>query len=477
VTTWTIRKKFAVAFAAIVLALGGAGTFSSVMMWRTSALMARIADQYLPEMRLATAFEREILNARIFFIYHVTIQKSGALNSGWEHYGKAKELMPQLMAHVAASPDLEFLRAPTAQLAADLDTYEISLRKILEAVKHHQNHGPAFTALIMEWARLGGNLVTTAGDLNRECAQRSVSSSHDYADQLSRGVVKMVVGSFLAGLLGMLGGWLLTRNLSRTLARTAKVLDETATQVASSSGQLASASNSQAQSASEQAATLEETSASCHEIGSMARRSAEHAVSMNSAMAQSLKASDTGIQTLETMMSAMNEVSAANQKMSKIIKVIDEIAFQTNILALNAAVEAARAGEAGMGFAVVADEVRNLAQRAASAAKDTAELISESVAKTGVGLQHVHGVEETMRTVAADSKRAKALADELSAGSAQQTQGIEQIAQALSQLEQVTQMVAAGAEESASASTELSTQSKSMKQIADDLVAMVGTAS
>jgi len=473
-TNWTIGKKFGAAFAATILVLGGAGALSTIVMGRSSTAMTQIAHQFLPETRLATAFEREILTARIFFIYHVTIQKPGALDSGWEHYQKARELMPKLSQQVSASSELAGLGKQTAALAADLEAYDVSLRKILETVKNHQNKGPAFTAFITEWARLGGKLVSSGADLSRLSSEQAEASSRTYADQLSDGAMGTTFACALAGMLGMVGGWLLTRNLSRTLAGSAKALREAAIQIASSSEQLASASNSQAQSASEQAATLEETSASCQEISCMARQSADHAVSLTSAMAESLKASESGIQTLESMMGAMNEVVSANQKMSKIIKVIDEIAFQTNILALNAAVEAARAGEAGMGFAVVADEVRNLAQRAASAARDTADLISESVAKTGTGIEHVGGVEKTMRTVAADSRRAKALADELSSGSAQQTQGIDQIAKALSQLEKVTQNVAAGAEQSASASTELSSHAGSMKQIADDLVGMVG---
>jgi methyl-accepting chemotaxis protein/methyl-accepting chemotaxis protein-1 (serine sensor receptor) len=195
---------------------------------------------------------------------------------------------------------------------------------------------------------------------------------------------------------------------------------------------------------------------------------------MASTVAQSQKASERGTVALERMMGAMNEVSAANQKMSKIIKVIDEIAFQTNILALNAAVEAARAGEAGLGFAVVADEVRNLAMRAASAAKDTSDLISESVAKTGTGLAQVESVAETMRSVAEDAVRARALAEELSTSSTQQSLGIEQIGRALSQLEGLTQHVAAGAEQTASAAMEVASEAAAMNKVADDLVAMVG---
>ncbi len=475
-TKWTIGKKLAAAFAAIIIALGSAGAISGVVMQHGSHAMTGISHEYLPEMRLATAFESEILNARIFFIYHVTIQKPGALNSGWDHFKKAQELMPQLNAQVAASPELQSLRKPTAELAGDLTAYEASLKDILEIVRTHRNRGRAFDARTKEWARLGGKLVTTAGDLRRVSMERALVSSSDGERTLSSGVFWTVAGCALAGLIGVLVGWALTRNISWTLSLLARALNEAAQKIAASSQQLASASIAQANSANQQASTLEETSASFEEISSVARKSASNAQSMTKAMAQSQKASESASETLDRMMGAMNEVASANKEMSKIIKEIDEIAFQTNILALNAAVEAARAGQAGMGFAVVADEVRNLAQRAASAAKNTAGLISESVTKTSAGLGHVGIVVETMRTLAEDYRRANALGDEVSSGSTQQTERIDQIARALSQLEQVTQQVTAGAEQGASSSTELSLHACAMNKIASDLLATVGTA-
>ncbi len=475
-TSWTIGKKFLAAFVAIIGILGGSGVLSALLMRRSSANMNRVAHQYLPEMNLASTFEGEILTARIFFIYHVTIQKPGALNAGWEHFQKVRALMPKLRAQLDESPDLENLRPQTAELGRDLDAYEVALRKILDAVQKHNNKGPAFTALLTEWAGLGGKLVTSARDLNRTAGGYAETSSREYAAELATGATRNTACSFVAGVIGMFGGWLLTRTLTRKLAGSAKALHEAAERIASSSAESSAAAEGRSRSANDQAATLEETSASCQEIGSMAHKGADHAASMASAMAQSLGASEEGTKTLATMMGAMKEVAAANQKMSKIIKVIDEIAFQTNILALNAAVEAARAGEAGLGFAVVADEVRNLAHRAAGAARDTSDLISESVAKTGAGLTHVGSVEQTMQGIAEDSRRAKSLAEELSYASTQQTQGIEQIAGALCQLEVVTQSGAAGAERSASSSTRLATEAGAMKGIADQLVALVGEA-
>ncbi|MEP7366645.1 MAG: methyl-accepting chemotaxis protein, partial [Acidobacteriota bacterium] len=170
---------------------------------------------------------------------------------------------------------------------------------------------------------------------------------------------------------------------------------------------------------------------------------------------------------------AMSEINAQSGKISKIIKVIEEIAFQTNILALNAAVEAARAGEAGMGFAVVADEVRNLAQRSSQAAKDTSALIEESILKSHEGKVKVDLVTSAIRRITDDVERMNTLVAEVGKGSGEQSRGVEQVAHALTEMEQITQRTAADAEESAAAAEELNAQATAMRSIVAQLRAMV----
>jgi methyl-accepting chemotaxis protein/methyl-accepting chemotaxis protein-1 (serine sensor receptor) len=236
-----------------------------------------------------------------------------------------------------------------------------------------------------------------------------------------------------------------------------------------------SSSQSLAQGASQQAASLEETSASTEQITSMTRKNAENSGAVASLMADAGGRVDVANRALDQMVMTMKEIDASSDKVSKIIKVIDEIAFQTNILALNAAVEAARAGEAGMGFAVVADEVRNLAQRSAQAAKDTAALIEESISHSKQGITRLDQVAEAIRSITTSAAEVKTLTDEVSLGSQEQSRGIEQIAKAVMQMQQVTQKTAASAEESASASEEMSAQAESMKQLAEQLQGIVGT--
>ncbi|MDE3196359.1 MAG: hypothetical protein KGN84_08440, partial [Acidobacteriota bacterium] len=177
---------------------------------------------------------------------------------------------------------------------------------------------------------------------------------------------------------------------------------------------------------------------------------------------------------LSEMVAAMGEIGASSEKISKIIRVIDEIAFQTNILALNAAVEAARAGEAGMGFAVVADEVRNLAQRSATAARDTAALIEGSISASQEGSSKVNDVASSIRAVAEEAGRIKALVDQVSLESEEQARGLGVIDRALVEVEQVTQRAAASAEESAAAAEELNAQSESLRKIVSHLGDLVG---
>jgi len=185
---------------------------------------------------------------------------------------------------------------------------------------------------------------------------------------------------------------IVVRNVSRGLRKVVTELSEGSHQVANAAGQVSAASQSLAQGSSEQAASLEETSASSEQINAMAQKNSENSRSAANLGTQSQQKFIQANESLHQTVVAMEEINTQSAKISKIIKVIDEIAFQTNILALNAAVEAARAGESGMGFAVVADEVRNLAQRCAQAARDTAALIEESIAKSSDGKTKVDQV-------------------------------------------------------------------------------------
>jgi methyl-accepting chemotaxis protein/methyl-accepting chemotaxis protein-1 (serine sensor receptor) len=258
------------------------------------------------------------------------------------------------------------------------------------------------------------------------------------------------------------------------LRRNAAEILEGSRQLAGASGQIASSSQSVAQGASEQAATLEETSSSATEITAVTRKNAENTRSMAGLMTETARLVEHANHSLDEMVQSMKEINGSSEKISRIIRVIDEIAFQTNILALNAAVEAARAGEAGMGFAVVADEVRNLAQRSAQAARDTALLIEESIAKSNGGSARLDQVAASIRQITSSASQVKTLVDEVDVGSQEQARGIEQIATAVGQMQQVTQRVAANSEQSAAAGEELSAQAQNLHTIVERLRGLLG---
>jgi methyl-accepting chemotaxis protein len=305
----------------------------------------------------------------------------------------------------------------------------------------------------------------------QDLAQASASSAGKSTSSTLITIALLLAGICVGG--GVL--WMV-RKANEALRTLAAKMAEGAENVSEAAAQVSRASQSLAEGATEQAASLEETSSSTEEIASITRQNAEHALQVAGLMQKTAQDAGAVNSSLDRMVEQMKEIDISSNKIARIIKVIDEIAFQTNILALNAAVEAARAGEAGLGFAVVADEVRNLAQRCAQAARDTAGLIEESINTSHDGNARLDQMAGAVRAMTDNAGRVKSLVDEVNQGSQEQARGMDQISRSVSQMERVTQKNASAAEESASAGTELTSHANTLRELVHEMREMVGAA-
>ncbi|NCC67226.1 MAG: methyl-accepting chemotaxis protein [Clostridia bacterium] len=345
-----------------------------------------------------------------------------------------------LISGIISKPMQKFAVLSEHLAVGDVDTSGILTEEDLQLKNRKDEIGKlalAFHKLIEGTVNLSNQMAQIAtGDLTTVVTVRSE---------------KDIMGKALAGLVEKFHA------LAVSIVSTSDQVDSHAKEVAGSSISLS-------QGATEQASAVEELSASMEEITSQTELNAQNAQKTSEITSGIQKDADASNTQMSEMLHAMEEINASSDSISKIIKVIEDIAFQTNILALNAAVEAARAGQYGKGFAVVADEVRNLAAKSAEAAKETAEMIETSINKVGIGTGIANETAVALGKIVAEISRAYEFVNEIAVASSEQAAGLEQINQGIMQVSQVVQTNAAAAEESAAASEELSAQADNLKQ-------------
>ena len=470
---WTLGKKFGAIFGAtalvaavlIYVSISGAGTMGQhVRTLEAGSRNLQMEGDLKAELANLRTAQRGVIMYTSAGLADKVEQNKTEFEAG---LNRVRDLMASIRSLLVVQQAVQDVDA----IGPALDQYAAAFNQIVDQCQHKDTKGALATAT--QAGTYGNEMQARAADLVEIAKKVASEAAAQAADAQSRMLIAAWVVA-LATLVTLAISVLLVRGVSRLLRALAGEMSQGAEQVANAASQVSSSSQSLAQGSSEQAASLEETSASSEEINSMARKNSENSGSAAELVTHSQQKFVEANQSLGQMVLAMGEIKTSSDRISKIIKTIDEIAFQTNILALNAAVEAARAGEAGMGFAVVADEVRSLAQRCAQAARDTASLIEESIAKSNDGKVKVDQVAAAIKAITEQAGMVRTLVDEVNLGSQEQARGIEQIGKAITQMEQVTQGTAANAEESAAAAEELNAQSKALKDIVARLKAMVG---
>ena len=379
-----------------------------------------------------------------------------------ENFAKIEEKLNEIQKMTTSKGDMDALE----EIHKEADDYQGAMESYLKNWTEMQEIGK-------KRGEVGETLETIAVDTAKAGLDQTNKIAKDAVSSLSAASTLMITGLILAVIIGVAISWVIILSITKPINFIVQGLREASDQVESAAGELSDSSQQLSQGATEQASSLEETSASLEEISSMTRQNADNADSANSMMSEAKGLVAEGGQSMKEMVTAMDSIKDSSGEISKIIKVIEEIAFQTNLLALNAAVEAARAGEHGKGFAVVAEEVRNLAQRSATASKDTASLIENAVSKADQGGTIVEGAAKALESIATNTDQVAEIVAQIANASKEQSSGIGQVNSAVSQMDQVTQQNAASSEEAASASEELSAQAEQMKSSVDSLVHLV----
>lgn len=469
---WSIQARIWSSFlAALILGL----PFAAMAGWQlidSSRRLSLLSERVLPEARIAAALERDLLNARVHLIYHMTAQQPGALEKGWGRLAMAEKELRQLRDAVRSGSN-PFAIQKVNLLGEDYKRYVDFLRPMLDKVEANQNKDDAFARDMEQWAALGSRMVEHAAQFSTANVDDATNWTYEVDSRVDRVISRTAIGVGLSILAGLAICFFALRHLNRSLREVVGNLTGGAAEVTRASSQLATSAQSLSEGAASTAASLEETSTSCRSIGSMIKTNTGNAQAAYEIVEQTDQTCTLAEASIGRMMQVMAELRAASEKSSKIIKVIDEIAFQTNILSLNAAVEAARAGESGLGFAVVANEVRSLAQRCAGAAREISGLIGDSVHQSNASQQEASHVSTAMGSLVTSIGRVKPLVDQVSHGGQEQAKAIQHATVSLGEIERISHTTGASAQESAAAAQELAAQARKLQEMAVDLHLLV----
>lgn len=467
---WTINARLSAGFTCVLLVLAGLAAesyyslhtaFSDFTHYRADArrsvLASEIVDQYL-EMRIA-AKDLVILRAPEASARYDThkekllgyIRDAEILIDDPEIIKKLRVIETEVGRHAAMQ--LELKTAALAGRTAALAGINRRMGELGSVIEHEAN------ALAEEFV----------AQQNRDGPRMAAELQHTQSAVVWLGVAAIVLGVGLA--------MILARSITGPLGEMAAFLGAGADQTAAAAREVSAASQTLAEGASEQAASLEEASSSLEELSSMTKRNADSSLQAKTIASAARESVAGGSGQIHVMEESMQAIKSSSEDITKILKTIDEIAFQTNILALNAAVEAARAGEHGAGFAVVAEEVRALAQRSAAAAKETSARIEASVAKSRQGVEVTAAVAASFKDIHGRIQQLDSLVVEIAGASHEQSMGIGQLSSAVSQMDQVTQSNAGSAEETAAAAEELNSQSVMLQEAVMQLKTLTGVRS
>ncbi len=473
--TWTIGRRIVAGFATVLLIAAAIGGFALSRVQQIAADTGALTAQTLPSIVAFASIESLVKENFINTTQHINETDEAAMAAIEKEMNAKSETLTglykeveALLSSAAAKQNYELIK-PQRVAYRDMRAQILALSRKDEKASAQTWINTQLLPVYQKYTAALQNCIKA----NREDAALSAAQAAASIRQTRIGVP---VGTLFAVLVGTALAFVITRMINRVLWSVSSEVRDGAGQVGQAATQVNLASQSLAQGTSEQAASLEETSASLEEITSMTSRNAESAATAKTLANVTRTTAESGSSDMQAMTSAMAAIKTSSDAIAKIIKTIDEIAFQTNILALNAAVEAARAGEAGAGFAVVAEEVRALAQRCAQAARETTTSIEDSIQKAGHGVAISDKVATSLQQIVENARKVDELIAEIATASKEQTQGLNQIVTAVSQMDTVTQSLAAGAEESAASAQEMHGQALSLEHTISQLDALVGNA-